>query len=179
MDERTQGASKKKIKVRKPRLSPNSSETNMNYYEDDYYIPIAANDSQWNGIKFTLPKDENVEHLNCLSDQESEIKVIELENQDSPPLLLLFPELKNEELNIQNIFDKQMSTTEVTKMLVGKKPNLALLKPCKKLNDIRAKLSPVHELSDSDDSIQYKKAKLKKSVEKYRRESRDADSEFD
>lgn len=104
-------------------------------YEEDYYVPVASNDSQWNGIKFTLPKTENSEHANCFTDTENEIKVIELENEESPPLLLLFPELKREEVNFQNILSREVSTTDVTKMLVGKKPNLALLKPCKKLNN--------------------------------------------
>lgn len=102
---------------------------------EDYYIPVASNDSQWNGIKFTLPKDENIEHTNCFTDVENEVKVIELDNEEKPPLLLLFPELKSEELDVQNILRQEISTTDVTKMLVGKKPNLALLKPCQKLNN--------------------------------------------
>ncbi|KAJ8911730.1 hypothetical protein NQ315_003630 [Exocentrus adspersus] len=137
-DDKGQGASKKKIKARKPRTSPDSSVTNLNY-EEDSYIPIASTDSQWNGIEFTVPKNENIEHMNCLSDVENEIQVIELENDENYPLLLLFPELKSEALNFQNILRREVSTSDVTKMLVGKKPNLALLKPCKKLNNKRVK----------------------------------------
>lgn len=101
-------------------------------YEDEYFIPVSAYDSQWNGIFFELPA-QNAKECQRASEAEVEIKVIDLDkSKELSPLLLLFPELKNTSSEKSNI--ESLSPASLTKMLKGKKPNLNLLKTAKRLS---------------------------------------------
>lgn len=62
------------------------------------------------------------------SESEEELQVIEFGSKcsDNSPLLIMFPELKQEGMNLN--ITKQMSTTALTKLLVGKKAAFPLLR---------------------------------------------------
>lgn len=70
-----------------------------------------------------------------MTDTECEIKVLDLEKgKELPPLLLLFPDLKNTSSDYKESDIQNLSAIDLTKLLKGKQPNLSLLKSAKRLN---------------------------------------------
>ncbi|XP_023028917.2 uncharacterized protein isoform X1 [Leptinotarsa decemlineata] len=145
--------SKKKIKVRKSPVSPIVSCTSV----ENFFIPVVALDSAWSGIAFREPEQVTQEHTQDIPEEEIEIKIIDCDvtnEEPTPPILLLFPDLSKEDSQIQVPLVKgEISTRTLTKLLVGKKPKMSLLrhrkKPC-----FKQKLSPVEELTESETSIE-------------------------
>lgn len=82
-----------------------------------------VNESEENAI--TMEFDEN----------EDEIQVIDLESAvpEKSPLFLLFPDLEQEFSDERDLLSRIQSTTEMTRLLQGKRANFQLLKPCQKL----------------------------------------------
>lgn len=102
--------------------------------EDEGHIPLAAKDSEWADLtyhhtkwKVASPDDEE--------DQESEISSIL--PIDDLPIFALFPSLRTTFPQPNTIFSDAVSTTEIARSLVGKKPNFAVMKTS-------AKLLPAH-----------------------------------
>ncbi|XP_030761132.1 uncharacterized protein LOC115886182 [Sitophilus oryzae] len=87
---------------------------------------------------------------------EEEIQIIELDSdsqRSTSPLLLMFPELKQEGLNTDSLTES-MSTSDLTKLLVGKKAVFPLLKGCKKLKRApRCSLLPIAELAETQSLV--------------------------
>ncbi|KAJ3653300.1 hypothetical protein Zmor_012559 [Zophobas morio] len=99
------------------------------------FIPLSSSDSAWNGInfvntKFTDDEDEDV------------IRIVDLQCDEKPPLLLLFPDLEKKDVEL---LASTTSTTQVAQILVGKKADFSLLKPSKKLNPEQCRLPPLVE----------------------------------
>lgn len=65
--------------------------------------------------------------------QDMEIKVVDFEGEEKDPLYLLFPDLESE----KEMMPSDISTTQLTQMLVGKKADFSLLKPSRKLNPLQ------------------------------------------
>ncbi|KAG5890387.1 hypothetical protein JTB14_029751 [Gonioctena quinquepunctata] len=168
--------SKKKIKVRRASLISIGCEADN---EDDYYIPVAAHDSRWIGISLREPARVELEHANGSMNSETEVRMIDLNNKETtPPLLMLFPDLRKEDCQIQTpILNGEISTSSLTKLLNGKKAKMTLLKPCRKILYKQSELSRVDEDSESDESIYNKEKKpstLKKDAS-YSSSSHDGD----
>lgn len=104
-------------------------------FEDEYYTPISALDSRWEGISFELPPEKLPEHdSQGTTDAETEVRVFDLEKaEELPPILLLFPDLKNTSSDCKESEIQDLSPTDLTKLLIGKKPNMTLLKSSKRL----------------------------------------------
>lgn len=103
-------------------------------------MPAIARDSEWAGIEFTLPNNPNTEHCKgtgCSSENETEVKVIEMDPVETPPLILLFPDLRDELTDQKLLLRSSSSSTESASSLIqflrGKQPNTALFKQSQKL----------------------------------------------
>ncbi|XP_057662605.1 uncharacterized protein LOC130897742 isoform X2 [Diorhabda carinulata] len=118
--------------------------------DDDYYIPLAAQDSKWKGITFKEQQNNNIEHLQGSVEEECVIKLIDLESlSPMTPLLLLFPDLRHEGALEHLTMVSQKSTSSLTKLLCGKRAKLELLRQSKKLKQ-GTTLETVKETSDID-----------------------------
>ncbi|CAG9863417.1 unnamed protein product [Phyllotreta striolata] len=148
--QKTETQVRKKIRVRKNAV-PES--TKRNY--DEEFLPLLAQDSKWSGIAFNSQENENNSACGSFED-ECEIKIIDLESSTgTPPLLILFPDLRNEEsLEHLPAMAENMSTSSLTRLLRGKKPKLDLLKTCKKLNKPPHTLSTVNEGSSQASCVE-------------------------
>ncbi|XP_050361979.1 uncharacterized protein LOC126781180 [Nymphalis io] len=94
--------------------------------------PLAAKDSEWVDILQTTTNDKNSNKNN-----DEEVLLQHVECEDGPqtePLALMFPGLleKDPEM-LEGMLNKAMSTTEVTKYLVGQKANFAFMKKVNRL----------------------------------------------
>ncbi|CAH2104799.1 unnamed protein product [Euphydryas editha] len=93
---------------------------------------LAAKDSEWVDILQTSSNKTNfIENSN----EEEEIQLVESESGPQiKPLALMFPDLlQNDPEILEGILNKVMSTTEVTKHLIGHKANFAFMKKVNRL----------------------------------------------
>lgn len=88
------------------------------------FIPVT--DLVWSSFDFINQKFTEDE-----TDEEDEVRVIDLQREDKPPLFLLFPDLCTTD---KERLKASTSTTQVTRILKGQKADFRLLKPSKKLN---------------------------------------------
>ncbi|XP_019871751.1 uncharacterized protein LOC109600113 isoform X2 [Aethina tumida] len=99
--------------------------------ESQHSKQLAARDSKWAGIK--LYKTEK-RRGGTIGDDESEIQTIDRDGE-LQPLLLLFPELNDDQDLVNQIRSKTMSPTTITRALMGKKADFTLLKPAQPLHE--------------------------------------------
>lgn len=89
-------------------------------------MPLAAKDSGWVDLQFHDANRANYNQVNGDADDEITIELFEGEGREQSPIVMLFPNLSNADLS------KKTSPTDITKMLVGQKPNTKYLKSSKK-----------------------------------------------
>lgn len=83
-------------------------------------VPLAAKDSGWVGIKFYKPTTD---------EDEKELQTFNSDEKEMPPLVLMFPNLK--EINEKDL--NEISTSDITRLIAGTNPEFATMKNAKKL----------------------------------------------
>lgn len=89
-------------------------------------MPLAAKDSGWVDLQFHDANKANYNQMNGDADDEITIELYDEETRQQSPIAMLFPNLSDADLS------QKTSPTDITKMLVGQKPNTKYLKSCKK-----------------------------------------------
>lgn len=88
-------------------------------------MPLSAKDSEWVGIKFSKDNNDPV----TTNDEEKEIQIVETEEKETPPIFIIFPNLRHYD---EKQLD-QVSTSELTKLLVGQRPDFTIMKTAERL----------------------------------------------
>ncbi|XP_052747280.1 uncharacterized protein LOC112058239 [Bicyclus anynana] len=114
-----------------PETSKGENSSNPNEIEkSEPQCPLLAKDSEWVDILQTTSTDSKGN-----SEDEAILQLVECEEgAESKPLVLMFPGLLDEDpQTIEGMLNKAMSTSEVTKHLVGQKANFAFMKKVNRL----------------------------------------------
>ncbi|XP_034828676.1 uncharacterized protein [Maniola hyperantus] len=114
----------------RPEASKGESSSNANEVERaEPQCPLLAKDSEWVDIIQNTPDSKSN------SDAEAILQLVEHEDgAETKPLVLMFPGLLVEDPEmIQGMLNRAMSTSEVTKHLVGQKANFAFMKKVDRL----------------------------------------------
>lgn len=86
------------------------------------------------GSSLPFVSSRSVNISGTIGDDESEIQTIDRDGE-LQPLLLLFPELNDDQDLVNQIRSKTMSPTTITRALMGKKADFTLLKPAQPLHE--------------------------------------------
>lgn len=96
--------------------------------DDQSYLPPAAKDSGWIDLQVHDPISS------CsIGDDEDLIQIIGEETESKPPILLLFPGLKEINSNNETIGPESECTANMIRTLVGQKPDFSFLKNANQL----------------------------------------------
>lgn len=104
--------------------------------EDNDFVPLAAKDSTWVDLDFYNPNfSTNFEDEEYDEDMQSLDGEVDSSNQQ--PFFILFPDMSSNASELSAM----ESTTDITKMLVGKKANFSHIRSSKKMlsKDVRLK----------------------------------------
>lgn len=130
----------KTIKAHKPSMQQMENVRHSNQFcsfsnnffqrtDEENYVPLAAKDSGWADLSFhDAITTNNHSQVSGDADDEVTIEIVEGENsrRQQTPMVLLFPNLSDVDLT------RKTSPTDITKLLVGRKPNLKYLRGTKK-----------------------------------------------
>lgn len=93
-------------------------------------MPLAARDSKWVGLSFYNP--HFIQHGGDEENDEEEVQVMDVDDEEELPIYSLFPRLKERFPQKKSFATTNESTSDITKMLVGQKPNFIYMKRSKK-----------------------------------------------
>nr|XP_022912973.1 uncharacterized protein LOC111423827 isoform X1 [Onthophagus taurus] len=112
---------------------------------EEGFIPLAARDSKWVDLAFYNPNFKSQQEDEC---DEEELQIID-EDGLIQPIFLLFPGLADESKDSSNLLTN-VSTSDVTKMLVGQKADFSHMRSSRKLLPPENTLKSVQEMPQED-----------------------------
>ena len=116
--------------------------------EDNDFVPLAAKDSNWVDLNFYNPNFcanfEDAEY-----DEDMQNLDVEGNSSNQQPLFILFPDMSSN----ASVLSTLESTTDITKMLVGKKADFNHIRSSKKMsNDVRLE-SLIEQPQQEDEAV--------------------------
>lgn len=93
---------------------------------EETYVPLAAKDSGWVDLHFHDANKAGYSQVQGDADDEITIEIVDGDSKQQSPMSLLFPNLNDDDLT------QKTSPTDITRMLVGKKPNMKCLNVSKR-----------------------------------------------
>lgn len=109
--------------------------------EEQKFIPLAAKDSEWADTTYHKPKrriklPDNNEEEDDVEEEEEEMFLVNPPDEidtENLPIYALFPSLRAHYPESSSFLNREVSTTDIAKSLVGEKPNFSVLKTSAKL----------------------------------------------